>query len=258
MISNSILTFATGVLLYCISPKIPAQSNHNPYRIDTINYKYAKICGKSFLVLPDRKRIKIPETWLYPPQEVEKDQDSYVNSFNYLEYVTSFTVSKNLVGLHVASWDYMPPGSGSAMAASGRDVFLIYSTNTHKLIPGILDLGITKDRLRSMGCFFASFNKFYLGDVNHDSLTDIGVELEKIWCEEVPDKNNQMSHMSEPYYKKYPIEWLILKEGNWKMATQYRGFLIKEKTSELPMIGLTKNPVEFIREIYQREHINLK
>jgi hypothetical protein len=237
----------------CFCPEVLGQPNINPYRLDTVSFKTSELDKKSFLVLPGGKRIEIPKMWLYPSEEVKQDQHSYVSSFNYLEPVTGFPINRKLLGLHLSSWDYMPLGSGSAMAASGRDIFLIYNRATHKLMPGILDLGITKERVRSMGCFFASFNEFYLGDVNNDGLTDIGVTLEKIWCEEVSDEDRQMNFMSGPYYKKNPIEWYILRGLRWERAPQYEGIRPKKAIMKLPMIGLIESPVEFVRGIYKEE-----
>ncbi len=45
------------------------------------------------------KRAEIPRAWLCPPEEVEKDQDSYVSAFNYLKPVTIFLIGKELLGL---------------------------------------------------------------------------------------------------------------------------------------------------------------
>ena len=52
-----------------------------------------------------------------------------------------------------------------------------------KLHKGGLELGITKSRVRSMGCPFATFYFFVIGDINHDGLLDIGAVKEEIRCD---------------------------------------------------------------------------
>ena len=247
------------------------KSDRNQFQVDTLRFKITKFENTTFLFITDKRKIEIPNDWLYPAGDVEKEKNSYVSSFNYLKPVTSFVIDgrterSKLIGIHISSWDYMPPGSGSAMAASGRDIFLIYNNSTHKLSPGILDLGITKDRVRSMGCFFAIFNNFYLGDINNDGLTDIGIQKEKIWCDEVTDEQRQIDFMTGPYYKKLPIQWYAFKENTWKRLPLYdidpgkfrtdKGGYFKlhpytQPDVKLPMIGMKKSPVEFVREIYK-------
>ena len=242
--------------LVCVCLKLPGQTSIKDYQLDTLSFKFSKLHEKPFLVLPDGKRIEIPKAWLYPAEEVQEDEESYVTSFNYLEPVTSFEIGKELLGLHLSSWDYMP--TGSAMAASGRDIFLVYNKKMQQISPGILDNGLTKNRVRSMGCFFATFHDYVIGDINNDGLTDIGVTLEKIWCEEQFDEKRQLDLMSGPYYEKYPIEWYIFKGNIWKKASQYNGIRPEKAIMKLPMIGLKKSPVEFVREIYKNKLIEKK
>jgi hypothetical protein len=251
----STLFFIFALSLICVCPKVLGQTSINYYQLDTVSFKFSELGKKPFLVLPDGKRIEISKAWLYPQKEVEEEQDFYVSSFNYLEPVTSFLIGKDLLGLHLSSWDYMPPSTGSAMAASGRDIFLVYNTKTQQLSPGILELGITKDRIRFMGCFFSTFHNFIIGDINNDGLIDIGVTLEKIWCEEKSDEERQIDFMSGPYYKMYPIEWYVLRGNKWEKSPQYNGIRPKESIMKLPLIGLKKSPVEFVREIYKEKLI---
>jgi len=254
------------------------KSDRNQFQVDTLRFKISKSENTTFLFITDKRKIEIPKEWLYPARDVEKDKDSYVSSFNYLKPVTSFVIdsqnaSSNLIGIHISSWDSMPPGSGSAMAASGRDIFLIYNSSTHKLLSGIIDLGITKERVRSMGCFFAIFNNFYLGDVNNDGLTDIGIQQEKIWCDEKTDEQQQIDFMTGPYYKKLPIQWYAFEENTWKKLPLYnidpgafrtdKGGAFKPRHYDkpivkLPMISITKSPIELVREIYKGKLKELK
>ncbi|MBI4680995.1 MAG: hypothetical protein HY753_07280 [Nitrospirae bacterium] len=235
--------------------QIISKTVDDPYQIETLRFKITGLHNKPVLILPDGKRIKIPRVWLYPAKEkeVEEDQGAYVSSFKYLEDVTSFLIDKELLGLHIDSWDSMTSGHGSASAGAGRDIFLVYNSKTNRIYPGVIDLGITKDRVRSMGCFFATFHNFVLGDVNDDGLTDIGVKLEKIWCEEGYDEKKQVDTISAPYYKEYPIEWYVFRENRWEKAPQFNGVQPKMAIQKMPMIGLSKSPVDFVREIYKEE-----
>ncbi|MEN6320400.1 MAG: hypothetical protein ABFD82_16815 [Syntrophaceae bacterium] len=214
-----------------------------------MSFKFSQFNKKSFLIPHEGKKIELPKAWLYPPKDVEKDHDSYMSSFNYLKPVTSFRIDKDFVGLHLSSWDSMPPGSGSAMAGVGRDIFLVYGTKTRHIHPGILNLGITKARARLMGCFGATFHSFIIGDVNNDGLTDIGVKQERIWCEEESVESRKIYSMNGPYYKEYPIEWYIFRGHKWIRAPEFNGVQPKMLSQKMPLTGLTKSPIDFVREI---------
>jgi hypothetical protein len=240
------------LVLSMILPGIDAlgQTVDDSYQIETSRYQFSESNKKLFLILPDNKRISIPREWLYPPEDLEEDEGSYVSSFRYSEQVTTFFVDKGLVGIHFSSWDDMPAGAGSAMAGAGRDVFLIYNTETQQIHQGIVDLGITKDRVRSMGCFFATFHDFVVGDVNNDGLTDIGVVLEEIGCKEDSIEQQKKSLKVEPYFIKHPIQWYVFQKNTWGKSTRYRGVRPEKTMRNLPLIGLIKSPTDFIREVY--------
>lgn len=226
------------------------QKNPDLYQPDTVSFRLSETEAETFLITPDSNKIKIPKKWLFPLSALEQEEEMYVSSVNYQKTVTSFKINKKYIGLHLSSWDYMAPGSGSAMAASGRDIFLIYDPSTHIIMPGITDLGVTKDRVRSMGCFFASFSSFYLGDINGDSQTDIGIIKEKIWCQEEYDEDRQLDLMTGPYYKKYKIVWLIFTDDKFERDSLYTGMQPENGIMKLPVPGLIKSPVEFVREMY--------
>lgn len=249
--SSLLLTFVLLMILLGIDALILAIDD--PYQIETLRYKFSESNENLFLIPPDGKRIPIPREWLYPSEDLEEDEDAYVSSFRYSEQVTTFFIAKELVGIHFSSWDDMPVSSGSAMAGAGRDVFLIYHTKLQRIHKGIVDLGITKERVRSMGCFFATFHEFLVGDVNNDGLTDIGVVLEEIGCEEDLIKQQQTGLKFEPYYKKHPIQWYVFKKNTWEKSARYRGVQPKKTIRKLPLIGLIKSPTDFIREVYRNK-----
>ena len=244
-----LFTFVIAIIL--LGTDTHCQAVNDLYQIETSRYKFSESDENLFLILPDDNRISIPREWLYPPEDLEEDEDAYVSSFKYSEQVTTFFIDSELVGIHFSSWDDMPAGAGSAMAGAGRDIFLIYNMKTLRIHQGIVDLGITKSRVRSMGCFFAIFHDFVVGDVNNDGLTDIGVVLEEIGCKEDSKETQQTSLKVEPYYKKHPIQWYVFKKNTWEKSTQYRGVRPEKNIRNLPLIGLIKSPTDFIREVYR-------
>ena len=93
------------------------------------------------LDLPEgEKKLTIPRVWLVPPDRYV--DDDYVSSVLYSTQVTSFPIGNGKIGLHLSSFDWQK--DGSAHAAAGRDVFLIYDAKSSTLAIGNLHLGITK------------------------------------------------------------------------------------------------------------------
>ncbi|MBN1271655.1 MAG: hypothetical protein JXB26_05235 [Candidatus Aminicenantes bacterium] len=197
--------------------------------------------------LPDGDRIEVEKRWLFPPEDVETDESLHVTSFDYNRDVTVFTISEYTAGVHISS--YSIKKQGSAMNASGRDVFLILDTERKKIYPGNFKLGITKERMRDRGCFYATFNNFFIGDIDGNGLTDIGIVKEKIWCEEYFDKKNQTDSLSGPYYKKQPIKWYLFISDNWRCQSAYDGMKPEGQFLKLPLIGLIKSPVDFVKDM---------
>ncbi len=193
--------------------------------------------------------IAIPEVWLVPPDELEDEAEAYVSSFNYDEQVTAFPIGDGRKGLHVSSYEIQR--EGSARAAAGRDVFLVLDEKAKVLYQGGLALGITKERVRIMGCVFARFHGFIIGDINNDRLIDIGVTKEEVKCEEVYDKEQGVDRMVGPSYVKHPIRWYLFVGDSWKHKPDYDGKLPRAGYLKLPLIGLEKSPVDFVKELYR-------
>jgi len=199
------------------------------------------------LEIPEARFRHLLQTWLIPQNQIEEEENTYVTSFNYDHEVHSFSISKDLIGLHISSFAIQK--QGSAKAAAGRDVFLVFDPKSKKLNQGVIDLGITKQRVRYMGCFSAEFNNFFIGYINDDGFTDLGVVRERIWCEEYFDEKEQVDSISGPFYQKQPIKWYIFGSTKWKYQSKSDGMKPKNALIRLPLIGLIKSPVEFVKDI---------
>jgi len=192
--------------------------------------------------------LQIPREWLIPRDESERDKRSYVSSFNYDEHVTAFPVGNGMTGLHLSSYEIQT--EGSAQAAAGRDVFLVFNEKEGSLHQGRLSLGISKERVRFMGCPFAAFLRFIVGDINKDNSNDIGIVREEIKCEETYNEIKEVDHWTGPFYEKRPIIWYVFAGDHWTYNPNYKGQYPNDYI-ELPLISLKRSPVDIVKDLYQ-------
>lgn len=127
-----------------------------------------------------KKQISVPREWLVPPSDEKEDESRYVSSFNYDRRITAFALGNGKMGLHLSSFELLR--GGSAQAAAGRDVFLVFDPDASAVQRGLMTLGITKGRVREDGCFSARTAHFLLADINKDGILDLGVVTELIEC----------------------------------------------------------------------------
>jgi hypothetical protein len=194
--------------------------------------------------LPEHEeQVVIPRDWLIPPEQERAEEENYVTSFNYDSHVTSFAIGNGQIGLHISSYEAMT--EGSAQAAAGRDVFLIYDLKASSVRKGLMDLGISKERIRMNGCASAKATHFLTADINGDGLTDLGVIGEELKCDVYDDV------FPGPLYVQAPIRWYVFQpsihpsnQNGWDLAGDYSGKLPKQY-SELPLIGMTMSPVDY-------------
>jgi len=229
-------------------PTVVAKSGNDLLTVDVNNFQLFRDQHNYSLQYGKDERLIIPLEWLIPPDEVQEDDQSYVSSFNYDKDVTSFQIGDGRIGLHLSS--YKIQEGGSANAAAGRDVFLVFDPINKKLHRGGLKLGITKSRVRSMGCPFAEFSFFVIGDINHDGLIDIGATKEEVRCEWMYDEEKDIDNIFGPFYEKHPIHWYIYVDAHWKYESSFKGQYPHTKYLKLPLINLAKSPIDFIRETY--------
>jgi hypothetical protein len=246
-------------LVFSISLAL-ADSPQAVLTVDTRGYRLVRD-QKDYAVRYDRdKHLRVRGEWLMPPDELKEESGAYVSSFNYDDGVTAFPIGDGRIGLHLSSYEIQK--EGSANAAAGRDVFLVLNPKARTLYPGGILFGVTKSRVRSMGCFFAVVHRFTIGDINNDRLIDVGVTREKINCDEVRDKEKGVDLMKGPFYEQHPVRWYIYQRTRWKVRRHvslrdhwiydpdYDGKHPKSSL-QLPLIGLSKSPVDFVKERYR-------
>lgn len=188
------------------------------------------------------RQIWVPRDWLVPRQEEQAEEDSYVSSFIYEKQVTSFPIGNGEVGLQVSS--FAEQRQGSAHAAAGRDVFLAFDPVSSAVLRGGIELGVTKERVRYMGCFSAKAERYYLADVDGDGLTDIGVVQEELECLQ-SRKRQDVDMIVGPFYKQDSVAWHVFRGNAWKLEASFSG-KFPEHYQELPLIGIDRSPVDYV------------
>jgi hypothetical protein len=220
-----------------------SRAPHNP----TVSTKQFKLLPRprdfalQFVSSGKTKQVAIPRDWLIPPAEEKDEEFDYVSSFHYDKEVASFPIGNGRTGLHISS--YAIDEEGSAHAAAGRDVFLIFDPASSAVSRGGIARGITKQRVRSQGCRAASAEKYLLADVDGDGLTDIGVVKEELQCVEKEERDVDIT--VGPFYKKHPVVWYVFKENAWKLNQSFSG-KFPEDYQELPLIGIDRDPVDYV------------
>ena len=208
--------------------------------------------GQQFLIHWQKRIIPIPRKWLIALKDEQDEEGEGVSSFSYDRDITSFPIGNGELGLHLSSFDAMAPGSGSAQAAAGRDVFLVFNPKTSAFRPGLINLGRTKGRLRYLGCFSAVASHFIIEDINGDGLTDIGTVEERMMCKEYTNDQG-VDVVAGPFYRQDLIKWHLFHKGQWRYDEQYDGRLL-EQVTELPLIGIAFSPVDFVGEVYWQSY----
>lgn len=191
---------------------------------------------------PPRGPISIPRGWLIPRDEEAAEEGDYVSSFKYAEKVTSFQIGDGRVGLQISSYDAQR--EGSAQAAAGRDVFLVLDPTRSRLYDPGLRLGVTRHRVRALGCIEASQSRFLLSDVNGDRRVDLGMIREEFVCR-VAERDG-VETVEGPVYVDHPIRWYVFAGDGWKPEERFAGRSPAGSHLELPSAGA---PVDFLKTL---------
>ena len=227
---------------FCVLSFVWLPINNGQFETSSRKLKLLVDNGSFSLVITNDDTLRallIPNDWLI---DKESEEQGYVSGFNYDSTITVFKIGNGLTGIHLSSYEIQK--GGSAQAAAGRDVFLVMDEKKNELYPGLIDLGITKDRVRSAGNFYATNTIFLLADINGDGFKDIGTIKEDLQFSPV----NQM-------YSRYPTEWYIFKNNRWNLETDSRGIFPPHNIVKFPLIGLSKSPVDYIKEVYLDKNI---
>jgi hypothetical protein len=244
MMSNAFRAFVVVVvaLAMCVRALFPALMSGEESKTGMLTRQFELVSDAEgffleFASQAKRSRLLVPKKWLIPSKYEGTDEESYVSPNQFDRLVPSFAIGDGRLGLHLSSFDAMR--EGSAQAAAGRDVFLLYDPKHSRLSKGLLDLGITKERVRVMGCFSAKAAHFLTGDINQDGLTDLGVVREELRCAERND------FMEGPFYEQAPVAWYVLGEGGWKLDATYSG-KSPNYFFQMALVGMAMTPVDYV------------
>ncbi len=196
------------------------------------------------LTAAGREPIAVPRAWLEPEAARREDENTYVSSLEWGRPVTAFPLGDGRVGLHLSSYEIAK--EGSAMAASGRDLFLLLDPATARLRLGLgVDAGLTKGRVRVGGCFAAWYHRLHLGDVDCDGRLDLGAVEERIDCT-IPDEEDPSRG---PILQREPLRWFVLGEEGWRERPDLAGHLPCFGIRPFPPLGLEQGPVDWVLEM---------
>jgi hypothetical protein len=189
-----------------------------------------------------------PLELLTPAEEFEAEEDDVVSSFRWSDTATRFPIDGTTTAFHLSSYDIQP--EGSMQAAVGRDVFVVREGATVSLRRAGPQLGVTKERGRFDGCMRALHHAFELGDVDGDGRLDLGVRREELRCVSVPAKHDPGEWLlSGPCEDARPVEWHRWNGRDWEAM---RGASAPRESVTLPLVGLVKSPVAFVKEMTRR------
>ena len=239
-LTNFVLILLTGIVLA------------SPVRADTNELYECSLSAEQseYLVTCDYPNapistVTIPNDLLATVEDIEADAHNYVSSYNFDNSVTAFDIGSSLIGLHLSSYEIQK--EGSAQAAAGRDEFLVVELKSSGVRHGHINLGITKSRVRSEGCFAAVSHTFFLGDINNDGRQDIGAAREELKCDRYVNPEG-MDGMRGPFYVASPIQWYLFSEGYWIESADHNGQM-PTKYSELPLLAILMTPVEYVQQV---------
>ncbi|MGH9361097.1 MAG: hypothetical protein ACRD2T_04215 [Thermoanaerobaculia bacterium] len=204
-------------------------------------YELVKDAAGYRLVGSGREPVAVPLAWLEPEAVRKEEENHYVSSLEWGRPVIAFPLGDGRVGLHLSS--YTIAKEGSAMAAAGRDLFLIHDPGGKPLRLG-LDLGRTKGRVRVDGCFAAWYHRLLLGDVDCDGRLDLGVVEERIDCGDA--ENEEETPYLVPSVRTGALRWFVLGDEGWRERPGFSGRLACFGMRDLPPLGLNQSPVDWL------------
>jgi len=185
------------------------------------------------------ERYRVPQEWILSAEEAAREREAIVSSTAFGSDVQEFALGNDLIALRISSYAI---ADGSAQAAAGRDVFLVFDDGPRKaLLDGGLRLGITRSRVRDGGQWRATSVRFYVGGGRAGTTTALGVLKEQVRC-----------GPRGPEFNAARMQWYELRDRRWVRAEARRYEPESSTRRELPLVDLHKSPVQFVLEICSR------
>lgn len=155
----------------------PAPAPFSPYaEVDTTTYIFYEESGR--YTLKNRQNgqtYDIPQDQLSP--RVEKGMEPQFD-VHYGPLVMAIPAGKRFVCLYLSS--YETSDGGSLALAEGYDLFLLLDKVSNRVLPAVLQLGLTRGRHKAMGFFEATYTRFYVSRPSEDEVCWIGTRREEV------------------------------------------------------------------------------
>jgi hypothetical protein len=134
-----------------------------------------------------------------------------------------------------------------------RDMFIILDTVKGEIVWNATTFGITQSHYRDAGYFGATSAHFFLGDVNRDGYTDIGMYRETLRLEGSDEGEGRDRTYALTFYDNAPLSWYIFDTIRWEYRQQFDKQL-PIPFDELPVIGFSMPSVDWVKKMYQERH----
>jgi len=230
------------ILSIILITNYPLYSTKDEFAVEIDTSRFQLITTEdNFHLLDNLQKITISlKSHLLINQDEEVEEKTYVSSFNFSKKVNSFDIGNGLIGIQLSSFSVM--SQGSAQAAEGRDVFLVFDPQTNMIYNKILEFGITKQRSRYMGCLSAKTSHFIVADVDGNGLIDIGRIKEELKCEDIYDPNKDTDGILGPFFFQDSVKWYVFENNQWVFDSLHSKI---DTYVDLPLNDIKINPIDF-------------
>lgn len=214
---------------------------------DTTSYRlYPNDTGFSLVNMTTGRKYAIPQILLTPTLDPAY-KDAITGLMQFDSVVTAFPLGENMVGIHLSSYDI---GEGSMALAQGVDAFLAIDLLGKKMLPEVLNLGVTKQRSKYMGYLSAEYTHLLVSRIAGAKFFSLVTYKEKINVS-IEDSGKHIS-VDGPYYEQTPLHWYVFDGKKWQYDPKLDKYLPVGDGGELPMIHLIMSPVEYAKREYDR------
>ncbi len=205
---------------------------------DSSRFRFGQSDGQFWLEdAQDAVRHEVPSSWVLSAEEAQQESEASVSSIDFVTQVQEFALRPRLIGLRVSS--YAIAREGSAQAAAGRDVFLLFDDRLKIVSDSGVRLGVTQRRDRAQGQWSATTHRFYLGDASGVEVPSLAVLREDVRC-----------GPRGPRFNASELRWYVYRNDRWVEALLHQDAQpTSSRRSELPPLAFQKSPVRFVNEI---------